>query len=109
MRAEDVDDFLGESGDEDGFGEVFQGMFEFAAVEKPDAVDKDPVFLRKEDALCEGGCGFVFVWDVFEEVVEHTLLVVVGGCTLDDLVVEVAEFLVGSGRIDLLSYIIAGD
>ncbi len=53
--------------------------FEFEAVEEPDAVNEDFVFLWEVGGLGEVGGGVAGVEEVFEEVVEYGVLVVVWG------------------------------
>lgn len=104
VGAERGDDLLGESGDEDGFREVVERFFVFAAVHEPDAVDEDAIFPGQVDGFGEGcgGRGGVFVMrgDIFEDVVEDALLVGGWGRAFEDLFVEFAEVLVGFWGVD---------
>lgn len=105
VGAERGDDFLGKGGDEDGFGEVVECFFVFAAVHEPDAVDEDAVFAREVDGFREGcrwrGGVFIRGGDVFEKIVEDALLVGGRGRAFEDLFVEFAEVLVGFWGVDV--------
>lgn len=81
MRAEGIDELFREGRDEDGFGQVIDSFGEVGAVEIPDAVHEDPVALWQEDGFGEVDSWLLrisVVGDVFEDVVQYALFVVIG-------------------------------